>query len=76
MCSFDWALTERREGNLPAELRDGGSVRKGTVLLFSRDSQGHLKGKADGHPLVEVKSDKLCQVRAVLLASLHTAEQG
>ena len=50
-----------REDNLPPQLREGGSVRKGTVLQFSRDSQGHLKGKADGHPLVEVKSDKLCQ---------------
>ena len=51
-----------REDNLPAELREHGNVKKGTVLLFSRDSQGRLKGKANGHPLVEVQSPKLCQV--------------
>ena len=55
-----------REDTLPAELRENGNVKKGTVLLFSRDSQGRLKGKANGHPLVEVQSPKLCQVRLIV----------
>ena len=56
-----------REDNLPAELRENGNVKKGTVLLFSRDSSGRLKGKANGHPLVEVQSPKLCQVQPSVL---------
>ena len=63
LSEYEHAMLHGREDTLPEDLRENGNVKKGTVLMFSRDSAGRLKGKANGHPLVEVHSSKLCQVK-------------
>jgi hypothetical protein len=49
-----------REEALPAGIKDGRSVRKGTVLTFTRDGGGTLAAHADAHELVKVQSKPLC----------------
>ena len=50
----------RREEALPQSIKDGRSVRKGTVLTFTRDHEGNLAARADAHELVSVQSRPLC----------------
>ena len=49
-----------REEQLPDSIKSGKSVRKGTVLVFTRDQSGYLSAKADHHDLITVKSKPLC----------------
>ncbi|KAK9830556.1 hypothetical protein WJX72_012447 [[Myrmecia] bisecta] len=50
-----------REEALPASMRQGGSVRKGTVFTFSRSNDGHLIALANDTRVLKVQSPKLCQ---------------
>ena len=50
----------RREDQLPESIKSGKSVKKGTVLVFTRDESGHLCAKADQHDLITVQSKPLC----------------
>ncbi|KAK9833568.1 hypothetical protein WJX81_006874 [Elliptochloris bilobata] len=47
------------EESLPASIRAGGAVRKGTVLTFRRDAGGQLSAAANALPLVTVRSEPL-----------------
>lgn len=49
-----------REEQLPDSIKSGKSVRKGTVLMFTRDQAGYLSAKADHHDLITVQSKPLC----------------
>src|SRR4051794_8540111 len=49
-----------KEETLPASIKAGSSVRKGTVLTFSRDNTGRLFAKANDCVLGSVVSPKLC----------------
>ena len=49
-----------REDQLPESIKSGKSVKKGTVLVFTRDQAGHLCAKADQHDLITVQSKPLC----------------
>ena len=49
-----------REEALPEAIKDGRSVRKGTVLTFTRDREGNLAARADAHELACVQSRPLC----------------
>ena len=57
----------RREDNLPPELKQGASVRKGTVLTFSKSGDGAVTVKANDleTPLAVVQSHDLCKVRHI-----------
>ena len=44
-----------REEALPEAIKAGGSVRKGTVLVFTRDQAGNLTARADDHDLISVR---------------------
>ena len=50
----------RREEALPAGIKEGQCVRKGTVLEFRRDAGGNLAARADDTPLITVASRPLC----------------
>lgn len=60
----DAALAEMvtcfREEALPEAIKAGASVRKGTVLVFTRDQAGNLTARADDHDLITVRSRPLC----------------
>ena len=49
-----------REEELPEAIKHKKSVRKGTVLVFTRDPAGLLSAKADQHDLIAVHSKPLC----------------
>ena len=49
-----------REEELPEAIKHKKSVRKGTVLVFTRDQAGLLAAKADQHDLIAVHSKPLC----------------
>ena len=49
-----------REDQLPESIKTGKSVKKGTVLVFTRDQAGYLCAKADQHDLITVQSKPLC----------------
>lgn len=40
---------------MPEAIKAGGSVRKGTVLVFTRDQAGNLTARADSHDLITVR---------------------
>lgn len=48
-----------REESLPASIKTGGSVRKGTMLVFMRDHAGNLSAHADDHQLITVRRSVL-----------------
>jgi len=54
-------LEKFSEQALPEDIKKGGSVKKGTVIAFARDSKGGVRAWANGHDLVEVQSEKLAQ---------------
>ena len=60
MCALRRPLCARREEALPAGIKDGQCVRKGTVLEFRRDAEGNLAARADDVPLITVASRPLC----------------
>ena len=49
-----------REDQLPESIKSGKSVKKGTVLVFTRDESGHLCAKADQLDLITVQRKPLC----------------
>lgn len=53
----EWARKER----LPSAVVDGNTVRKGAVLTFAKDANGHLTAKANNDELLSVRSPKLAQ---------------
>jgi hypothetical protein len=55
-----WILAARREEALPASIKQGSSVRKGTVLVFTRSTSGSLSARAGDHDLITVQSQPLC----------------
>ncbi len=55
------ALLCCREQVLPEDIKQGSSVKKGTVIAFSRDGQGNIEARANEHSLVKVQSQKLAQ---------------
>lgn len=54
-------LNTFKEENLPESVKQGGSVKKGTLLAFVKHGSGTMTAKADGTALVTVNSPKLCQ---------------
>ena len=50
-----------REHALPEDIKQGSSVKKGTVITFTRDGQGSIEACANEHSLVKVQSQKLAQ---------------
>ena len=50
-----------RKERLPSGVIDGNSVRKGAVLTFTKDTEGHLTAKANNDELLTVRSPKLGQ---------------
>lgn len=54
-------LASFKEENLPDSVKQGGSVKKGTVLAFVKHGPGTLIAKADGKNLITITSPKLCQ---------------
>lgn len=54
-------LNTFKEENLPASVKQGGSVKKGTLLAFVKHGPESLTAKANGQPLVTVRSPQLCQ---------------
>ena len=54
-------LASFKEESLPDSVKQGGSVKKGTVLAFVKQGPGTLTAKADGKKLVTITSPKLCQ---------------
>ena len=50
-----------RYENIPESIREGNSVKKGTVLIFRRDGTGRLRARANEYDLADVNSTKLCQ---------------
>lgn len=54
-------LNTFKEENLPESVKQGGSVKKGTLLAFVKHGSGTMTAKADGKALVTVNSPKLCQ---------------
>ena len=55
------AMCGVREENIPANIKEGESVKKGTLLIFRRDGAGRLRAAANEHALADVDSPKLCQ---------------
>lgn len=51
----------RREENIPDNIKQSGSVKKGTLLVFRREGGGRLSAQANEHELANVQSSKLCQ---------------
>ena len=49
------------EKALPESIKQGGSVKKGTLLTFCKQGAGLMTARADGQQLVTVDSPKLCQ---------------
>ncbi len=62
-----------REESLPESIKAGGSVRKGTVLTFTRDHAGTLSARADEHELVIVQR---CAMVGPRLHIHHAMELG
>ena len=54
MKSFD-------EASLPDSVKQGGSVKKGTLLTFTKQGPGTMTARANGLQLMTVESPKLCQ---------------
>lgn len=50
-----------REQSLPDDIKQGTSVKKGTVIAFTKDDQSYIHARANEHSLVEVQSQKLAQ---------------
>ena len=50
----------RREEALPAAIKTGSSVKKGTTLTFVKRADGSLTAAADGHAISSVQSAALC----------------
>lgn len=50
-----------KEENLPESVKQGGSVKKGTLLAFIKHGSSSMTAKADGKTLATVSSPKLCQ---------------
>lgn len=50
-----------KKERLPSGVIDGNSVRKGAVLTFTKDTEGHLTAKANNDELLTVRSPKLGQ---------------
>lgn len=46
---------------MPEDIKQGSSVKKGTVIAFTRDGQGNIEACANEHSLVKVQSQKLAQ---------------
>jgi hypothetical protein len=55
LSSCSWHGAVRREEALPESIKIGGSVRKGTVLTFTRDHEGTLCARANEHDLITVQ---------------------
>lgn len=56
---------------LPPAILQGGNVKKGTVLTFTKDTQGNVKARANDTELVHVNSAKL----ASAIFDLYLGEQ-
>lgn len=52
-------LDSFKHERIPKDLLDGGSVRKGTVMTFTKDQQGGVIARANDHELATVQSPKL-----------------
>ncbi|KAK9805933.1 hypothetical protein WJX73_006432 [Symbiochloris irregularis] len=50
-----------REENIPPSIKEGDSVKKGTLLVFRKEGNGRLRARANDHELADVSSTKLCQ---------------
>lgn len=49
------------EKALPDNIKQGGSVKKGTLLTFTKQGSGTMTARANGQELLTVESPKLCQ---------------
>lgn len=49
------------ETSLPESIKQGGSVKKGTLLTFTKQGSGKMTARANGVQLMTVESPKLCQ---------------
>lgn len=49
------------EKALPDSIKQGGSVKKGTLLTFTKQGPGTMTARANGQQLLTVESPKLCQ---------------
>lgn len=49
------------EQSLPDSIKQGGSVKKGTLLTFTKQGPGRMTARANGLQLLSVDSPKLCQ---------------
>ena len=49
------------EKALPDNIKQGGSVKKGTLLTFTKQGSGTMTARANGQQLLTVESPKLCQ---------------
>lgn len=49
------------ETSLPDSIKQGGSVKKGTLLTFTKQGPGKMTARANGLELMSVESPKLCQ---------------
>ena len=49
------------EKSLPDSIKQGGSVKKGTLLTFTKQGAGTMTARANGQQLMTVQSPKLCQ---------------
>ncbi len=49
------------EKSLPDSIKQGGSVKKGTLLTFTKQGSGKMTARANGLQLMSVESPQLCQ---------------
>lgn len=58
--ALEAVLSAFREEALPAAIKTGSSVKKGTTLTFVKRADGSLTAAADGHAISSVQSATLC----------------
>ena len=59
--ALDKMIKSFDEKALPDSIKQGGSVKKGTLLTFTKQGSGSMVARADGQELLKVESPKLCQ---------------